>query len=120
MKEGSAFLLALLLAVGIAYWSDHYRIKVEHRPDAPVTRVPSPGPYEETARGFTPEPPPPAERLYLATDLDGAARAVLCEELLEVVRGADAALQLPQSASTTEQLINRRRLYQEKRAVLGC
>ena len=53
-------------------------------------------------------------------DLAIKAGKRLCEELLEVVRGADAALQLPQSASTTEQLINRRRLYQEKRAVLGC
>lgn len=115
MKEGSALLTALLLAVAIAYWSDHYRMVApmasERETDTP--RRPS----------MPPAPPQPAlaaERLDVVAPHDPATRAALCEELLEVIRGVDAAMQLPQSPATIEQLTARRRLYQEKRAALGC
>lgn len=116
MKEGSALLAALLLAVGIAYWSDHYRLAEAVSP--------------VDAEGSTPRlpPPPPApppehvaeERLEVASPADPAGRAALCEELLEVIRGVDAALMLPQSSATIEQFNQRRRVYQEKRARLDC
>jgi len=115
VKEGSALLVALLLAVAIAYWSDHYRLADQ----APVARE---------AEGLSRPAPPPAmpqaepapERLDVVGPRDPAARAALCEELLEVIRGVDAALQLPQSPATIEQLTTRRRVYQEKRATLDC
>lgn len=117
MKEGSALLVALALAAGIAYWSDHFRLgswnqDVPGEPafphQAPPHRVSTP--VEQTA----------PERLEISVSSDAAAKAVLCEELLEVIRGVDAALQLPQSPATIEQLTTRRRVYQEKRATLDC
>ena len=101
MKEGSALLVALALAVGIAYWSDHFR----------ATGV-TPAPAAEHAVG--------PERLEVAPTPDVVAKALLCEELQEVIRGVDAALQTPQSPAATEQLNARRRAYVEKRMALGC
>lgn len=117
MKEGSALLAALAVAVGIAYWSDHFRLggwnqDVPGEPafphQAPPPRVSAPA--EQTA----------PERLEISATSDAAAKAVLCEELLEVIRGVDAAMLSPQSPATTEQLAARRRAYVEKRMALGC
>lgn len=119
MKEGSALLVALALAAGIAWWSDHFR-SAGVTPDAPGTPA---FPHQ------TPPPrasAPPAEhavapeRLEVAPTADIVAKAVLCEELLEVIRGVDAAMQTPQSPAATEQLTARRRAYVEKRMALGC
>ncbi len=101
MKEGSALLVALALAVGIAYWSDHFRATGG-----------KPEPAAEHAVG--------PERLEVAPTPDVVAKALLCEELQEVIRGVDAALQTPQSPAATEQLNARRRAYVEKRMALGC
>lgn len=60
------------------------------------------------------------ERLEVAPTPDVVAKALLCEELQEVIRGVDAALQTPQSPAATEQLNARRRAYVEKRMALGC
>ena len=118
MKEGSALLIALLLAVAIAYWSDHYRVVDDPALTArEAERLPRPAPPSATPQ---PAPAPAPERLEVVGSRDPAARAALCEELLEVIRGVDAALQLPQSPATIEQLTTRRRVYQEKRATLDC
>ncbi|MCK6393511.1 hypothetical protein [Zoogloea sp.] len=116
MKEGSALLVALLLAVAIAYWSDHYRLAdqaVVAREAEDLSSRPPPPPA-------LPQAEPVPERLDVVGPRDPVARAALCEELLEVIRGVDAALQLPQSSATIEQLTTRRRVYQEKRATLDC
>ncbi len=113
MKEGSALLIALLLAVAIAYWSDHYRLFDSPQTEREADARPSPA--------LPPASPPAApERLEVVVPADAASRAALCEELLEVIRGVDAALQLPQSPAAVEQLTTRRRKYQEKRATLDC
>ncbi|WP_398313081.1 hypothetical protein [Zoogloea sp.] len=117
MKEGSALLIALLLAVAIAYWSDHYRVGDPALTVREAERLPRPVPPSATPQ---PTPAPAPERLEVVGSVDPAARAALCEELLEVIRGVDAALQLPQSPATIEQLTTRRRVYQEKRASLDC
>ncbi|MBP6802240.1 MAG: hypothetical protein KA128_14025 [Zoogloea sp.] len=112
MKEGSALLVALLLAVGIAYWSDHYRLRGwgARPPVAEPVFPPS------AAR----PPSAPAEHLEVAGSVDGAARVALCEELQEVILGVDAALLSPQSPAAIEQLAARRRMYVERRMALGC
>lgn len=115
MKEGSALLIALLLAVAIAYWSDHYRLVAPDPTVRETEGLPRPAPPRAT-----PQPALAPERLDVVGPHDPATRAALCEELLEVIRGVDAALQLPQSPATVEQLTTRRRLYQEKRATLDC
>ena len=117
MKEGSALLIALLLAVAIAYWSDHYRVVDPALTAGEAGRPPRPVP-PPAAPQTTAAPAP--ERLDVVGSRDPAARAALCEELLEVIRGVDAALQLPQSPATIEQLTTRRRVYQERRASLDC
>lgn len=117
MKEGSALLIALLLAVAIAYWSDHYRVAEPAFTTREAERPPRPVP---PPAGLQATPAPVPERLDVVGSEDPAARAALCEELLEVIRGVDAALQLPQSPATIEQLTTRRRVYQEKRATLDC
>ncbi|WP_374240103.1 hypothetical protein [Zoogloea sp.] len=119
MKEGSALLVALALAVGIAYWSDHFRA-TGGKPEpaaAPAFPYQTPPP-----RGRAPaaEHAVGPERLEVAPTPDVVAKALLCEELQEVIRGVDAALQTPQSPAATEQLNARRRAYVEKRMALGC
>jgi len=115
VKEGSALLVALLLAVAIAYWSDHYRLA-----DQALTVREVEGPSRPAPPPALPQAEPVPEHLDVVAPSDPAARAALCEELLEVIRGVDAALQLPQSSATVEQLTTRRRVYQEKRATLDC
>ncbi|MCK6374196.1 MAG: hypothetical protein L6Q69_08815 [Zoogloea sp.] len=118
MKEGSALLAALALAAGIAYWSDHFR--TEGWKAAPQTE--SPFPYQQSAtHSPNPVPPPAApERLEVNAARDAADKAALCTELQEVIDDVDAALLHPQSPSSAEQLLNRRRTYVEKRMALGC
>ena len=117
MKEGSALLVALALATGVAYWSDHFRLD-GWRGSPPAEpafphQTPTPG-VSAPAEPITPE------RLEISTNPDAAARAALCEELLEVIRGVDAAMLSPQSAAAARQLSARRRAYVDKRITLGC
>lgn len=114
MKEGSALLIALLVAAGIAYWSDHYRLGGwdVRPPVAEPAFLPGPS---SAAR-----PSPAIERLEVSGTADGADKAALCEELQEVILGVDAALLSPQSPAAAEQLAARRRVYAEKRVGLGC
>lgn len=114
MREGSALLAALLIATGIAYWSDHYRALGPRLPVQPGETPPAPAPVDLA------QPAPEPERLEVSKGLDPAAHRALCEELLEVIRDAEAALQTPRSQATVEQFNARRRLYQAKRADLGC
>lgn len=118
MKEGSALLAALALAAGIAYWSDHFRTEGWKSPP----QVESPFPHQQTtAHSPSPEPPPAApERLEVHTASDAADKTAVCAELQEVIEGVDAALLHPQSPGSAEQLLNRRRIYVEKRMALGC
>jgi hypothetical protein len=114
VKEGSALLVALLLAAGIAYWSDHYRLGGwDVRPPAAEPAF-LPGPSGAT------RPSPAVEHLEVSGTTDGAGKAALCEELQEVILGVDAALLTPQSPVAAEQLAARRRAYAEKRVGLGC
>ena len=116
MKEGSALLVALAVAAGVAYWSDHYRIDGW----GPTPPTEGPFPYERSAApGHAPASEQPA-REKLEVHEDQAGKAGLCAELLEVIQGVDAALLSPQSPAAAEQLINRRRAYVEKRIALGC
>jgi hypothetical protein len=114
VREGSALLAALLIATGIAYWSDHYRALGPRLPVPPSETPPAPPPVD------MPQPAPVTESLEVSKSLDPKAHQALCEELLEVVRDAEAALQTPRAQATIEQLNARRRLYQAKRADLGC
>jgi len=117
VKEGSALLVALALAAGIAYWSDHFRLGSWNQdvPGEPAFPHQTPPP-----RVSTPVEQTAPERLEISVSSDAAAKAVLCEELAEVIRGVDAAMLTPQSPATTEQLATRRRAYVEKRVALGC
>lgn len=115
MKEGSALLIALLLAAGIAYWSDHYRL-VGWDAGSPVAEpVLLSGPSTAARRSAF-----ATEHLEVVEGPAGAGKEAVCEELQEVILGADAALLSPQSPADVEQLNARRRIYTEKRAALGC
>ena len=118
MKEGSALLVALALAAGIAYWSDHYRTggwEATPATEGPFPYQPTLAPARAPA-GLTVAP----ERLEVHGTDDATARAALCAELLEVIQGVDAALLHPQSPASAEQLVLRRRAYIDKRISLGC
>jgi hypothetical protein len=114
VKEGSAFLIALLLAAGIAYWSDHYRL------GGWDARSPVAEPAFPPASSTAARPSSAIERLEVSGATDAAGKAALCEELQEVILGVDAALLSPQSPAAAEQLAARRRVYAEKRLALGC
>ncbi len=118
MKEGSALLVALALAAGIAYWSDHYRNGGWEA--TPATE--GPFPYQPTlapARGPAGLAVSP-ERLEVHDTEDATARGALCAELEEVTQGVEAALLHPQSPPSAEQHVLRRRAYIDKRIALGC
>jgi len=115
VKEGSALLAALLLAAGIAYWSDHYRLDGWDAESPVAEPVLLSGPSTAARRSAF-----ATEHLEVIEGSAGAGKEAVCEELQEVILGADAALLSPQSPADVEQLNARRRTYAEKRAALGC
>ena len=119
MREGSVVVAAVLLTGAVAYWSTHggggnWR-EAEPREEAPVAAVAPP-------RGSAmPEPVAPATGSPDIPDtLDAVGKAAVCAELLEVIRGAEAALRDPRSRAAVEQLTAQRQAYQAKRVALGC
>ena len=74
MKEGSALLVALALAAGIAYWSDHFRLGgwMQDTPGEPAFPHQTPQP-----RVSAPAEQIAPERLEISVSSDAAAKAVL-------------------------------------------
>ncbi|WP_374487208.1 hypothetical protein [Zoogloea sp.] len=118
MREGSVVVAAVLITGVVAYWSTHGGVdnwrEAEPREEAPVAA-------EAVRRAAQPEPAAPVTGSPdIPENLDAAGKAAVCAELLEVIRGADAALRDPRSKAAIEQLTAQRQAHQAKRAGLGC
>lgn len=118
MREGSVVVAAVLITGVVAYWSTHGGVdnwrEVETREEAlvaaePVRRTAQP----ESAASVIGSPDIPE-------NLDAPGKVAVCAELLEVIRGAEAALRDPRSKLALEQLTAQRQAHQAKRAALGC
>lgn len=118
MREGSVVVAAVLLTGVVAYWSTHGDVdnwrEAEPREESPLAAEP-------VRHAATPEPAAPLTgSLDIPENLDAAGKAAVCAELLEVIRGAEAALRDPRSKAAIDQLTAQRQDYQAKRVALGC
>ncbi|MBS0347377.1 MAG: hypothetical protein JSR69_13095 [Proteobacteria bacterium] len=119
MREGSVMVAAVLLTGAVAYWSTHGGVnnwrEAEPREEAPAPVA------EPARRAVLPEPAAPTTGSPdIPENLDAAGKVAVCAELLEVIRGAEAALRDPRSKVAIEQLTAQRQAHQAKRAALGC